>query len=166
MSALLKTLFAVAVSATSVAAYAGDMTYFHQGMGACGQFHSDSDAVVALSSFDFGNDANPNKAAVCGKWIKITHKNGKTARAQVWDKCPGGECVSGSIDVSPSVFTQIVDSSVGRTQVTWEFEDGTGGGQNTATTTVPDTTVNNEVASAATVTVTVTVTAQPQVWQA
>ncbi|CAH0037958.1 unnamed protein product [Clonostachys solani] len=165
MSALLKTLFAVAVSATSAAAYAGDMTYFHQGMGACGLVHADSDAVVALSSFDFGNDANPNKAAVCGKWVKITHASGKTARAQVWDKCPGGECVSGSIDVSPSVFQQITDLSVGRTQVTWEFEDGTGGGQNTATTTVPDNTVDN-VASAATVTVTVTVTAQPQVWQA
>ncbi|VUC30919.1 unnamed protein product [Clonostachys rosea] len=134
---LFKSLLLATVAATSAVAYTGDMTYFHQGLGSCGQTKSDSDAVVALSALDYGEWANPNEATVCGKWIKITASNGKTARAQVWDKCPGGECVSGGIDVSPSVFTQIADLSVGRLTVTWEYEDGTGGGGEVSTTAVP-----------------------------
>lgn len=127
-----KSLLLATVAATSAVAYTGDMTYFNQGLGSCGQVKTDSDAVVALSAADYGEWANPNEATVCGKWITIT-ANGKTARAQVWDKCPGGECVSGGIDVSPSVFTQIADLSVGRLTVTWQFDDGTGGGEASST---------------------------------
>lgn len=134
---LFKSLVLATVAATSAVAFTGDMTYFNQGLGSCGQVKTDADAVVALSALDYGEWANPNEATVCGKWIKIT-ANGKTARAQVWDKCPGGECVSGGIDVSPSVFTQIADLSVGRLTVTWEYEDGTGGGSgDVSTTAVP-----------------------------
>lgn len=131
-----KSLLLATVAATSAVAYTGDMTYFNQGLGSCGQVKTDSDAVVALSAADYGEWANPNQATVCGKWIKIT-ANGKTVRAQVWDKCPGGECVSGGIDVSPSVFTQIADLSVGRLTVSWEFEEGSGGGSPDPTTAVP-----------------------------
>ncbi|CAH0018770.1 unnamed protein product [Clonostachys rhizophaga] len=131
-----KSLLLATVAATSAVAYTGDMTYFNQGLGSCGQVKTDADAVVALSAADYGEWANPNQATVCGKWIKIT-ANGKTVRAQVWDKCPGGECVSGGIDVSPSVFTQIADLSVGRLTVSWEFEEGSGGGSPDPTTVVP-----------------------------
>ncbi|KAK7229994.1 hypothetical protein V2G26_002164 [Clonostachys chloroleuca] len=131
-----KSLLLATVAATSAVAYTGDMTYFTQGLGSCGQVKTDADAVVALSAADYGEWANPNQATVCGKWIKIT-ANGKTVRAQVWDKCPGGECVSGGIDVSPSVFTQIADLSVGRLTVSWEFEEGSGGGSPDPTTVVP-----------------------------
>jgi expansin (peptidoglycan-binding protein) len=134
----------------SVTAFSGQMTYFYPGLGACGIAHGDSDAVVALSALDFGNDINPNKAAVCGKWVKISHANGNSVRAPIWDKCP--ECVSGSIDVSPSVFQQIIGLFVGRTDVTWELEDI----PSKSTDSVAFNSINDMAISTITVTVTVT----------
>ena len=90
-----------------------------KGLGACGRFNSDNDAVVALSPAQYGNDPNPNNAAVCGRWITI-RANGRTTAAQVVDKCPG--CASGSIDVSPAIFDDIADLGVGRIRVDWEFQ--------------------------------------------
>ncbi|KAH9905382.1 RlpA-like double-psi beta-barrel-protein domain-containing protein-containing protein [Xylariomycetidae sp. FL2044] len=92
----------------------GDITYYEPGLGACGWTNSDSEHVVALSPAQFAADPD-----VCGKSISI-QKDGKTASAQVVDKCPS--CAAGSIDVSSTVFESLVDLSVGRTTVTWSYE--------------------------------------------
>ncbi|KAI0477984.1 RlpA-like double-psi beta-barrel-protein domain-containing protein-containing protein [Xylaria cf. heliscus] len=90
-------------------AFSGDMTYYNPGLGSCGWTNGDGDAVVALS---------PSKSGNCGKSIRV-HYNGKTATAKVVDKCPG--CSDQSIDVSPTVFSQLANLDQGRVQVTWEF---------------------------------------------
>ncbi|KAI1077043.1 barwin-like endoglucanase [Whalleya microplaca] len=118
MSPLTKTLLTLFLGASSSLAFSGDMTYYTPGLGACGGTNNENDHIVALAPAQYGNDANPNNAAVCGKNINI-HYNGKTASAKVVDKCPG--CASGSIDVAPSVFTELANESQGRVQVTWEF---------------------------------------------
>ncbi|KAI2634805.1 RlpA-like double-psi beta-barrel-protein domain-containing protein-containing protein [Hypomontagnella submonticulosa] len=118
MVSLTSTLVAVAVAATQALAYSGDMTYYTPGLGACGKWNSEADHIVALAPAQYGHDANPNKAKVCGRKINI-HYNGKSATATVVDKCPG--CASGSIDVSPSVFKQLAPLSKGRVKVTWGY---------------------------------------------
>lgn len=152
-------LVVLVASFASSFAFSGNMTYFHQGLGACGKTHYDTNAVVALSAYDYGTEDNPNHAAVCGRWIKITAK-GRTTRAQVWDKCPGIECPSGSIDVSPSVFQDIADLSVGRLEVTWDFEDNpvVGG---VSSVTHPTSTIIGAHIVTHYATTTVTITAQP-----
>lgn len=149
MFSLTKIVAAVGLVATSAVAYSGDLTYYTPGLGACGFTNSEADAVVALAVDQYGSDPNPNNAAVCGRQIAIncesipptahTHRmlhflcihqpthvltgdapdNGKTAIAEVVDKCWG--CASGSIDVSPTVFSQLEDLSAGRVQVSWDF---------------------------------------------
>ncbi|KAL7621092.1 hypothetical protein AAE478_008405 [Parahypoxylon ruwenzoriense] len=114
ISSLLLTLSAL----PSILAYSGDMTYYTPGLGACGKYNKESDRIVALAPQQYGYDANPNNAKVCGKKISI-HYQGKTATATVVDKCPG--CASGSIDVSPAVFRQLASLDKGRVKVSWGF---------------------------------------------
>ncbi|KAL7627273.1 hypothetical protein AAE478_001462 [Parahypoxylon ruwenzoriense] len=90
-------------------AFSGDMTYFFPGLGACGGYNTESEAVVAMPLSQDGN---------CGRTINISY-NGKTVSAQVVDKCPG--CAGNSIDVSPSVFQQLESLDAGRIQITWEY---------------------------------------------
>ncbi|KAI1760574.1 RlpA-like double-psi beta-barrel-protein domain-containing protein-containing protein [Hypoxylon sp. FL1150] len=118
MKSLTSAILALALGAGSAIAYSGDMTYYTPGLGACGKYNSESDHIVALAPAQYGSDANPNKAKVCGRKINI-HYAGKTASATVVDKCPG--CASGSIDVSPSVFKQLASLDKGRVKVTWGY---------------------------------------------
>ncbi|KAI1460033.1 RlpA-like double-psi beta-barrel-protein domain-containing protein-containing protein [Annulohypoxylon moriforme] len=119
MVSLRATLLTIALAATQGLAFSGDMTYYAPGLGACGKYNNANDHIVAVAPAQYGNDANPNKAKVCGKKIKI-HYGGKTATATVVDKCP--ECASGSIDVSPAVFKQLASLDKGRVKVTWNYE--------------------------------------------
>ncbi|KAI1100880.1 RlpA-like double-psi beta-barrel-protein domain-containing protein-containing protein [Jackrogersella minutella] len=121
MTPLTNVLLALAAAAGQAIAYSGDMTYYAPGLGACGKQNSDADHIVALATAQYGNDANPNKAKVCGRKINI-HYGGKTATATVVDKCPS--CASGSIDVSPAVFKQLASLDKGRVKVTWEYASG------------------------------------------
>ncbi|KAI0138087.1 RlpA-like double-psi beta-barrel-protein domain-containing protein-containing protein [Hypoxylon sp. NC0597] len=118
MISLTTALVALAVSASQALAYSGDMTYYTPGLGACGKYNNENDHIVALAPAQYGYDANPNKAKVCGRKINI-HYNGKTASATVVDKCPS--CASGSIDVSPAVFKQLASLDKGRVKVTWGY---------------------------------------------
>ncbi|KAI4859695.1 RlpA-like double-psi beta-barrel-protein domain-containing protein-containing protein [Hypoxylon rubiginosum] len=118
MKSLTSALLALAFGAGSAIAYSGDMTYYTPGLGACGKYNSESDHVVALAPAQYGSDANPNKAKVCGRKISV-HYGGKTATATVVDKCPS--CASGSIDVSPAVFKQLASLDKGRVKVTWAY---------------------------------------------
>ncbi|KAI1125673.1 RlpA-like double-psi beta-barrel-protein domain-containing protein-containing protein [Nemania abortiva] len=107
-------LAAVAVFTSSVAAAGtGDMTWFHPGLGACGQTDNDGSPVVALNPTDYANGAH------CGQWITIQGDGHQTA-AQVVDLCPG--CGTNGIDVSPAIFDDIAPLDVGRVTVNWFFQ--------------------------------------------
>ncbi|KAI8954370.1 RlpA-like double-psi beta-barrel-protein domain-containing protein-containing protein [Xylaria longipes] len=106
-------LAAIAAFTTSVVAVTGDMTFFNPGLGACGGTDNDGSAVVALNTADYANGAN------CGRWITI-QGNGRQTAARVVDLCPG--CGTHGIDVSPAIFDDIADLSVGRISVTWFFQ--------------------------------------------
>ncbi|KAI0883774.1 barwin-like endoglucanase [Annulohypoxylon maeteangense] len=118
MVSLRTALATAALAATQALAYSGDMTYYAPGLGACGKYNNQNDHIVALAPAQYGYDANPNNAKVCGKKIKISY-GGKSATATVVDKCP--ECLSGSIDVSPAVFKQLASLDKGRVKVTWNY---------------------------------------------
>lgn len=117
--ATLITLTATAVAiAGKVAAHHGDMTYhnFAGGVGACGHAIQDGDYTVAVNEGYFAAGGNPNTDPICGKTITIT-RNGKTATAQVWDKCGG--CSKGSIDATQALFQEFAGLGTGRIQVHW-----------------------------------------------
>ncbi|KAK6952386.1 hypothetical protein Daesc_006922 [Daldinia eschscholtzii] len=119
MAPITKTLLLLAAAAARQAlAYSGDMTYYAPGLGACGKWNTEADHIVALSPAEYGYDANPNNAKVCGRTINI-HYNGQTASATVVDRCQG--CASGSIDVSPAVFRSLAPLDKGRVKVTWGY---------------------------------------------
>ncbi|KAI0802130.1 RlpA-like double-psi beta-barrel-protein domain-containing protein-containing protein [Xylaria sp. FL0064] len=106
-------LAAVAAFTSAVAATTGDMTWYHPGLGACGETDGDGDAVVALNTANYANGAN------CGRWITI-QGNGRQTAARVVDLCPG--CGAGGIDVAPAIFDDIASLDVGRIQVNWFFQ--------------------------------------------
>ncbi|KAI1825484.1 RlpA-like double-psi beta-barrel-protein domain-containing protein-containing protein [Xylaria intraflava] len=113
MSAKAMILAAVAAFVSTAAANSGDMTYFTPGLGACGWWSNEGQAVVALNTADYAGGAN------CGRWITI-QGNGATTAAQVVDLCPG--CGAGGVDVAPVIFDDIAPLSVGRVPVTWWFQ--------------------------------------------
>jgi expansin (peptidoglycan-binding protein) len=93
--------------------FSGDMTYFFPGLGACGENNGNNDAIVAVSPSVY------NSGSACNRGITI-HYNGRSANARIVDLCPS--CATGSIDVSPSVFTNLVGSlDAGRVPVTWDL---------------------------------------------
>ncbi|KAK7685468.1 hypothetical protein QCA50_011332 [Cerrena zonata] len=107
------TIVLVAAYIGVAAAFSGDATWFHTGLGACGRHNVDSDHIVALSPAQYANGAH------CGQRITV-HANGKTVDATVVDLCPS--CASGSIDLSPSAFQQLANLDVGRLHnVNWNF---------------------------------------------
>ncbi|GFZ50494.1 hypothetical protein JCM24511_08251 [Saitozyma sp. JCM 24511] len=94
----------------------GQATYFEVGLGACGWTNTDSDSIVALNAAQYSGGAD------CGKSITITNTdNGQTATATIVDECPG--CGSGSLDLSPSLFSTLTngDMGLGVFPITWSF---------------------------------------------
>lgn len=94
-------------------AFDGDLTYYQPGLGSCGETSSATDKIVALSPSKFTDQAD-----LCGKTITIEFGS-KNTTAKIVDKCPG--CSADSIDVSPAVFEDLADLSVGRAQVSWSI---------------------------------------------
>ncbi|KAF8585028.1 hypothetical protein K439DRAFT_1616246 [Ramaria rubella] len=87
----------------------GTATFFFQNgnPGACGQFHSDRDHIVALQTVAYDNGAH------CGATITITDTNtGVTATGVVADKCPTCDG-TGSIDLSQGLFEVFAPDSAG-----------------------------------------------------
>jgi len=100
----------------------GEITFYTLGTVSCGQTYSDSDAVVALSTdvMKKYQDANPNNNSLCGKTIHLT-LGGKTITGTVVDTCMG--CAANNVDLSPSLFSQLADFSLGRVAgVTWSVD--------------------------------------------
>lgn len=99
----------------ATASKSGDMTYYAPGLGSCGTTSSESDPVVALAPEQYASLGDD----ICGKSITINY-GGKTATAKVLDKCMG--CSADSIDVSPSIFSELASQDLGRVKVTWSFQ--------------------------------------------
>ncbi|PWN41927.1 barwin-like endoglucanase [Ceraceosorus guamensis] len=106
---------ALASAAPVKRANSGHATFFYQGgnAGSCGTAHSDSDAVVAISSAK-------HDSSNCGKWITITNtQTGQTTSAQIADTCP--TCGTDDIDLSKGAFNKIGTTEEGEVPVTWHM---------------------------------------------
>lgn len=108
-------------SSSSSETFSGDGTYYDPGMGACGETNSDSDYIVAISKdlFDqYTPDGNSNHNTLCGKKIKAYYE-GNSVEVTVVDRCEG--CSYGSLDFSPTAFSQLADEGLGRIKITWNW---------------------------------------------
>jgi rare lipoprotein A (peptidoglycan hydrolase) len=101
----------------------GHATYFYQAgnPGACGQYHSDSDRIVAIDSNGYWGNNFGSGSSYCGRWVTITNtNNGRTTTAMIADVCP--TCVSdNSLDLSVAAFTDIASESDGMVPISWHF---------------------------------------------
>jgi len=96
--------------------------------GACGEYNSDSDKVVALP-FELYDELKNSKQSRCGSKIRVTY-NGKTVEGTVADRCPGcglDESYGGlsglsHLDLSTGFFAEFADPIEGFIQpIYWEF---------------------------------------------
>ncbi|KAI1429367.1 RlpA-like double-psi beta-barrel-protein domain-containing protein-containing protein [Xylaria sp. FL1777] len=130
MQSFTKIILAIAATAGLVSAapaalasrsMSGDLTYYAPGLGACGVYNSESDAIVALSweLFDqYTPNGNPNLNSLCGRKIQIS-RGGKSAVVTVEDRCTG--CQLNDLDVPVNVFSKLADPNAGRVQMTWNW---------------------------------------------
>lgn len=80
--------------------------------------------IVAASATLFSKWGGGTESALCGKKVKIT-SGSKSVEATIKDECPADECTVGSLDMSPAVFKELAELSVGRlTDLEWAFMDG------------------------------------------
>lgn len=100
-------------SASSSGSYSGDGTYYDVGLGACGDTNTDTELVVAISSelYDQTRTGANKPSSLCGKYANVSY-GGKSVKVKIVDRCPG--CAYGSLDFSPSAFTQIASQDLGR----------------------------------------------------
>ncbi|GAA6059624.1 hypothetical protein JCM10212_004127 [Sporobolomyces blumeae] len=97
--------------------YSGQATFYTQGgnPGACGDYHSDSDYIVALQSSMYSGGSH------CGSYIKVTNTNtGASTKVKVADECPSCEG-SESIDLSTAAFEAIGSKDKGVLPVSWNW---------------------------------------------
>lgn len=88
------------------------------GKAACdGQFHDDSERVVALSSGWLRLDGTRR----CNRMIRVTSAGGRSVLAKVVDECDSSRgCGDNVVDSSPAVWRALgLDTDVGRVRVTW-----------------------------------------------
>uniref|UniRef100_A0A0S1MJM7 RlpA-like protein double-psi beta-barrel domain-containing protein n=1 Tax=Phakopsora pachyrhizi TaxID=170000 RepID=A0A0S1MJM7_PHAPC len=93
----------------------GKGTYYYVSDGnqvACGGYYQDSDMVCAASATDFNNKNS------CGELITVNH-SGKSVQCTIVDQCEG--CSAGSLDLSPAAFQALAELSVGRIDISWNF---------------------------------------------
>ncbi|KAJ8094993.1 hypothetical protein PM082_010211 [Marasmius tenuissimus] len=105
--------------------YTGDATYYDPGagIGACGKQSSASQLVAAVAAPVFDNypgaPPNPNNNPICKKQAKVTYGS-KSVTVNVVDRCPG--CGNTGIDLSPTAFSKLAPTSVGRLKgVKWRI---------------------------------------------
>jgi len=93
----------------------GQGTYYVAGLGACGNWNTASDWIVALNHEQWDGGIH------CGESLTITAL-GKTATVVVEDECMG--CDTGCLDMTSDLFSFFADLSVGRFPLTWEWGSG------------------------------------------
>ncbi|KAF8630007.1 hypothetical protein AX15_003156 [Amanita polypyramis BW_CC] len=97
-------------------AHSGRGTWFHVGLGNCGDYDNDGEPIVAISKalYDQNNGSN------CNQWMQIVNSsNGRKVYAKVRDSCP--DCSYGDLDMSPSIFSSLASLSTGEIHVSWHF---------------------------------------------
>jgi len=99
-------------------------TYYAAGLGACGIVNSPSDFIVALNVAQFDGGSH------CFQTITIT-VNGKSAQAQITDKCMG--CPWGGLDFTSGLFSFFGPESLGVLTGSWVF----GGAASSSSTSTP-----------------------------
>lgn len=92
-------------------------TFYDVGLGACGQYSSPGDFIVALNVAQYGVGF---PGLQCFKSITISY-GGKTAQATIMDKCMG--CPYGGLDLSTGLFNYFASESAGVLYGSWSFED-------------------------------------------
>ncbi|KAG1804726.1 uncharacterized protein HD556DRAFT_1261401 [Suillus plorans] len=93
-------------------------TFYDVGLGACGQYSSPNDFIVALNVAQYGAGY---PGPQCFKSITIWYGD-KTAQATIMDKCMG--CPYGGLDFSQSLFSYFASESGGVLYGSWRFNDG------------------------------------------
>ncbi|KAG2060885.1 hypothetical protein BDR06DRAFT_1002102 [Suillus hirtellus] len=93
-------------------------TFYDVGLGACGQYSSPNDFIVALNVAQYGAGY---PGPQCFKSITIWYGD-KTAQATIMDKCMG--CPYGGLDFSESLFSYFASESGGVLYGSWGFNDG------------------------------------------
>ncbi|KAJ6485338.1 hypothetical protein C8R47DRAFT_1129876 [Mycena vitilis] len=155
--------------------HTGDMTYYGQGLGACGDVYDDNSFTAAVSELMFdnwpgGSTAAQNRNPICGPFVParmalnsagtlvsavtssiagyaslggdgllncvgttspivqchvpltatVTHGD-VSIQVQIVDRCTG--CAVDDIDLTPAAFAALADTALGRTSVTWKFDN-------------------------------------------
>ncbi|KAJ6578880.1 hypothetical protein DFH09DRAFT_1148564 [Mycena vulgaris] len=157
--------------------HTGEMTYYGQGLGACGDVYDDNSftAAVSMLMFDSWPGATPggaeqNRNPICGPFVPgrtalnmaglmvsavkssiggyaqiggdglincvgstsptvqchvpltatVTHGD-KSIQVRIVDRCVG--CAHDDIDLTPAAFAALADPALGRTSVTWKFDN-------------------------------------------
>ncbi|KAG2145382.1 plant expansin [Suillus bovinus] len=95
------------------------MTFYDVGLGACGQYSSPGDFIVALNVAQFGGGY---PGPECFKSITISY-GGKTTQATIMDECMG--CPLGGLDFSEGLFEFFSSLDEGVIYGSWWFNDGT-----------------------------------------
>ncbi|KAL1965839.1 hypothetical protein VTN77DRAFT_5160 [Rasamsonia byssochlamydoides] len=117
------------LAAASAQVYNGRGTpYTQDGVaGSCGQYHSDSDLIVALSNYWMQDEY---QSPYCGKQIKATNTGsndgvggaGNSVIVTVADTCPG--CGESDLDFSVGAWDILTNSApFAEFNVEWEFLD-------------------------------------------
>ncbi|KAJ8587721.1 hypothetical protein M405DRAFT_852797 [Rhizopogon salebrosus TDB-379] len=91
-------------------------TYYDVGLGACGQYNSPGDFIVALNVAQYGGGS---PGPECFKSITIT-VGSKTTQATIMDECMG--CPYGGLDFSVGLFNYFGGDGV--IYGSWWFNDG------------------------------------------
>ncbi|KAG2107263.1 plant expansin [Suillus discolor] len=92
-------------------------TFYDVGLGACGQYSSPSDFIVAVNVIQYGPGF---PGPLCFKPITISC-GGKTAQATIMDKCMG--CPDGGLDFSKGLFDFFASEDAGVLYGMWWFND-------------------------------------------
>ncbi|KAG7088276.1 hypothetical protein E1B28_012289 [Marasmius oreades] len=104
-----------AVLEKKAATHHGKGTWFHPGMGNCGNYNTDNDPIVAIGLDLYKQNGGNN----CGQWVSIT-SNDKHAYGIIWDSCPG--CNNNDLDMSPTLFQKFGPLDKGVLDIKWEFQ--------------------------------------------
>ncbi|ORX35291.1 hypothetical protein BD324DRAFT_661339 [Kockovaella imperatae] len=106
--------------------FTGRGTWFDVGLGACGQWSTSNQLIVALNSPQYGGGY---PGPQCFKYITVQANGVTVGGVQIMDECP--TCDWGGLDMSQGLFQRFADLGVGVLSITWWY-DGDSGPSNPA----------------------------------
>ena len=110
--------------------FAGQLTYYEPGLGACGVTSKNGDKIVAVSHLLYDavqSGGDPNSNSLCGKMIRARLPGGsKSVDLKVVDRCTG--CKARDLDITVDVFASLTNVDLGRVSVEWNWLESVPGG--------------------------------------